>query len=50
MQQSTFNPARARDVAKRLREGKKPTPMFTREIQKPGKAGVVVITSIGKQD
>ena len=48
MQKSQFQPARARAVAQRLRDGTKPVPMFTRDIKKPGKAGVVVISNIGK--
>lgn len=45
---SVFNPARAAATAQRLREGRPAVPLVKREIKKPGKGGIHVITSIGK--
>jgi hypothetical protein len=43
-----FDPARARETARRLREGQPAAPLFTRDIKEPGKDGVIVISSIGR--
>ena len=45
---STFNPARAAATAQRLRDGTPAVPLVVRDIKKPGKGGVHVITNIGK--
>lgn len=48
MIESRFNPDRAKEAARRIREGKPARPLFVSEIAPAGREGFKVITSIGR--